>query len=166
MNYHDNNITVIHQPSETMKRFILGCLDDDVLSELLSLGTMDTARGNVKIDTGFASGMCQKRDKVSAFISCPDKLVRTNEPMFIRTMLHLSTVMDMVCKEYSLPFFYQVDGIEKQWATTIHPDNLMQQTRNSIAMSNAVFGPHLATPSWWLSWCVQPKRVGAMQQVR
>ena len=53
MNYHDNNITVIHQPSETMTCFILGCSDDDVLSELLSLGTTDTARGNVKIDTGF-----------------------------------------------------------------------------------------------------------------
>ena len=87
--------------------------------------------------------MSQTRIEATSYISQPTKLARTDEQMFVRTMVEVSTVMDMLCTEYNLPRYYRVDSIDQEWARKIHPDNLLQQARNSLALSSAAFGGHL-----------------------
>ena len=144
-NFKDDNILVVHNPSQPIRDFIMQCNDSEMIEELISVGTFDENRGNVKIDTGYASAMCQRRDSTSAFVSRPDKLSRTDEPMFVKTMVEVSCLVDMLCNEHGLPKFYHVDGIDHEWARRIHPDNLLQQARYSLAMSNACFAPHMDT---------------------
>jgi hypothetical protein len=41
--------------------------------------------------------------------------------------------------------YYRVNNIDREWARTIHPDNLFQQARNSLALQGSAFSGHLDT---------------------
>jgi hypothetical protein len=142
-NYRDNNILVVHKPSKELRSYILSFDNSKVINKLLDAGKLDKSRGNFRVDTGFTSGKSLQRDPTLGFISVPCLLENTMEPMFIQTMVEVSTVMDMLCREEGLPLYFRVDGIAKQWAQKIDPNNLCQQARNSLATNTEAFGGHL-----------------------
>ena len=144
-NYQDDNLLVINHPSPRVQSYLSTINDDDIIMELINNSEMDLTRGNCKIDTGFASAKSQKRSRDAACVSQPTLLLRSKEDVFIRTMVDVSTVMDMICEEYHLPQYFRVDAIDSDWSRTLHPNNLCQQVRNSIALSHAAFGGHLDT---------------------
>ena len=142
-NHIDDNILVVHDPSRAIKDYLATINDEDLLQDLLSHAKFDRNRGNLAIDTGYASAKCQERDKLAFCISKPTLLARTKEDLFLQTMVQVSTVMDMLCKEFSMPKLFRVNGIDKEWARQLHPDNVVQSIRNSVALASAAFGGHL-----------------------
>jgi hypothetical protein len=68
-NYHDSNITVIHNPSHKMKTYIESLDDHCVVDLLLEKGSYDESRGNYKIDSGYASSKSQTRGPSTCYIS-------------------------------------------------------------------------------------------------
>lgn len=143
MNYHDENILVVHQPSVDVMDYINSFDDSLLIKALTDKGKLDLARGNTYIDTGFASAQSQTRNIERAGISEPSMLEHTTEPHFVDSMVQISKVMDMLCREKNLGEYHRVDGIQKEWAQRIHPDNLMQQSRVSLSFSTSAFSGHL-----------------------
>ncbi len=55
----DKNLIVIQDPNHPIISFIDDIGDSQLINELIEDGYEDDTRGNYKIDTGFASAMCQ-----------------------------------------------------------------------------------------------------------
>jgi hypothetical protein len=142
-NYHDEHLTVLHDPSTEIRSLITSFDNSEVVEALIQSGTYDRNRGNYRIDTGFSCGKSQVRDPRFACITQPSLLSRTSESTLIQTMVLVSQIMDMVCKEYNKTPLYRVDGIQNDWAKEIHEENLCQQVRNSLATADIAFGGHL-----------------------
>ena len=90
--------------------------DNLLVDDLLKNGKFDGNRGNFKVDTGFASAMSQLRDPNTAFISVQAKLKRTDETMFIKLMLGLSRLTNLLSMHYNLGPLFRVDNIDAEWA--------------------------------------------------
>ena len=144
-NYDDENIVVIHDPPAHIKEAIDSFDDSTLIERLLSEGRFDANRGNTYIDTGFASAKSQARDKECCNISLPVTLKHTKEPAFVQSMVRISMVTDMVCKEYNWLECFRVEGIEQEWAHQIHPKNLLQSSRHSLSLPSSAFLPHMDT---------------------
>lgn len=142
-NFQDDNMLVVHDPSKQLKDYIATINDKSLLSNLINLARYDSIRGNFFVDSGFASAKNQMRDEADFSISKPAKLANTDEPIFLESMIQMSTVTDMLCQEYGLPLLFRVDGIDHQWARTLDPNNILQSIRNSVTQPTSAFGPHL-----------------------
>ena len=144
-NYDDENIVVIHDPPAHIQEVIASFDDSSLIEQLLSQGKFDDNRGNTYIDTGYASAKSQARDPECCNVSMPATLKHTKEPAFVQSMVHISMLTDMVCKQYKLPECFRVEGIEKEWAHQIHPKNLLQSARHSLSLPSSAFLPHMDT---------------------
>jgi hypothetical protein len=115
----------------------------ELVLDLCSSGSLDLTCGNYRIDKGYASAKCQCWDSPLGFMTKPELLNRTTQPIFTKTMLEPTITMDMVCQLFSMELCHWVDGINNDWARKITPDNVFQVARNSLALSDKAFGGRL-----------------------
>ena len=144
-NHHDENIIVIHNPPPDLEKLLLEFDESFIIRHLLAHGKFDAARGNTYVDTGYASAKSQCRDPEAACVSLPAKLTLTDNPGFVESMVHLSRVTDHLCDVYQRKRLFREDGIDVEWSRKIHPDNLLQASRSSLAFATSGFGPHMDT---------------------
>ena len=144
-NYKDDNIVVVHDLPGHLRDMVTSFDDSTIINLLLAQGKFDETRGNIYIDTGFASAKSQTRDPTFGHVSLPSTLKHTDEPAFVNSMVHISEVTDLLCKEYGRLECFRLEGIDKEWAHQIHPKNILQSSRSSLSRPWSAFSPHMDT---------------------
>jgi hypothetical protein len=143
-NYKDDFLIVINKPAAFPSfHDSLNEIDDSqLLCELRSQGKLDTIRGNVKIDLGFACGQNLERDLDDFGVTRPRLLDRTKEPLFLAVQKQLSTLLDLVCDSHGKERYHRVGNIHEKFAQTLQEDVIIPSWRVAITGPNDYLEVH------------------------
>lgn len=130
-NFQDEFLTVINDFTafNNIKQFVDTVSDVTLFSQLATDGKLDTNRGNVKIDFGFACGQNLERNLDALGVTRPRILDRTMDPVFLDVQRQLSVLTDLVSKSCNLPLYHRVGNIHVDFAARLHPDGLIPAWR-------------------------------------
>jgi hypothetical protein len=130
-NYHDQFLIVINDLTAFphISQYLQTIDDTTLLQELEKNSTIDSSRGNARIDFGYACGQNLERDVENYGATKPRLLDRTRDPVFIVIQKHLSVLIDMTSDIFKLPYYHRVDDIHRRYSNVIQDGGLFPAWR-------------------------------------
>jgi hypothetical protein len=134
-NFQDDFLLVINNFTEypVLRNFLASIDDSQLLPEVLLVATLDTNRGNCKIDCGYSTGQNLVRELEDFGMTRPRLLDKTREPVFLVVCKDLSLLVDLVSETFSLPKYYRLDNFHSMFCQEFHPAAIIPAWRVAIS---------------------------------
>jgi hypothetical protein len=141
-NFQDDFLLVINNfgPFPQLQKFLSTIHDDDLLHAVVSQAQLDSSRGNLKIDIGYASG--QNLVRATFGTTIPRILEKTHKPMYLEVQKDLSVLIDLVLSQFDLPQYHRLDDLHTRFWRLLHPHGIIPFWRVAISRPDQFLQVH------------------------